>query len=73
MQLPPGQLRGLVEFGHFGCCGALQSDGRADEEAGSACRFTSHSAVNNDMLKELQQLEGDLHRIYKLIKRNDTR
>ena len=41
VQLPPRQLRGLVESGHFGCCGALQdqSDGRADEEAGSACRF----------------------------------
>ena len=35
--------------------------------------FISHSAVNNDMLKELQKLEGDLHRIYKLMKRNDTR
>ena len=41
MQLPPYQLRGLVEFGRFGCCGALQeqSNGRADEEAGSMCRF----------------------------------
>ena len=41
MQLPPRQLRGLVESGHFGCCGALQeqSDGRVDAEAGSACRF----------------------------------
>ena len=40
MQLPPRQLRGLAESGHFGCCGALQeqSDGRADEEAGSVCR-----------------------------------
>ena len=35
--------------------------------------FISHSAVNNDMLKELQKLEEDLHRIYELIKRNDTR
>ena len=33
----------------------------------------SHSAVNNDMLKELQKLEKDLHRIYKLIRRNDAR
>ena len=42
MQLPPRQLRGLVESGHFGWCGMLQeqSDGRAaDAEAGSACRF----------------------------------
>ena len=35
--------------------------------------FISHSAVNNDMLKELQKLEKDLHRIYELIERNDTR
>ena len=33
----------------------------------------SHSAVNNDMLKEFQKLEEDLHRIYELIKRNDTK
>ena len=33
----------------------------------------SHSAVNNGMLKELQKLEEDLDRIYKLIRRNDTR
>lgn len=33
----------------------------------------SHSAVNNDMLKEIQRLEEDLHRIYELIRRNDTR
>ena len=33
----------------------------------------SHSAVNNDMLQELQQLEEDLYRIYELIRRNDTR
>ena len=41
MQLPLRQLRGLVESGHFGCCGVLQeqSDGRADEESGSVCRF----------------------------------
>ena len=40
MQLPPRQLRGLVESGHFGFCGAMQeqSDGRADEEADSVCR-----------------------------------
>ena len=31
----------------------------------------SHSAVNNDMLKELQKLEKDLNRIYELIRRND--
>ena len=39
VQLPPRQLRGLVESGHFGRCGTLQeqSDGRADEKAGSVC------------------------------------
>ena len=41
VQLPPRELRGLVESRHFGCCDAFQeqSDGRADAEAGSACRF----------------------------------
>ena len=34
--------------------------------------YISHPAVNNDMLKELQKLEEDLHCIYELIKRNDT-
>ena len=33
----------------------------------------SHSVVNNDMLKELQKLKEKLHRIYELIRRNDTR
>ena len=33
----------------------------------------NHSTVNNDMLKELQKLEEDLHRIHELISRNDTR
>ena len=33
----------------------------------------SHSAVYNDMLNELQKLEEDLHHIYELIRRNDTR
>ena len=33
----------------------------------------SHSAVNNGMLKKFQKLEEDFHRIYELIKRNDTR
>ena len=33
----------------------------------------NHSAVNNDMLRELQKLEEDLHRIYELIMRNDAR
>ena len=31
----------------------------------------SHSAVNNDMLKELQKLEEDLHRIYGETTRGD--
>ena len=33
----------------------------------------SPSAVNKDILKEPQKLEEDPHRIYELIKRNDTR
>ena len=33
----------------------------------------SRYEVNNDMLKELQKLEEDLHRIYELIKQNDKR
>ena len=34
----------------------------------------SHSAVNNDKLKDIQrQLEEDFHEIYELIRRNDTR
>ena len=33
----------------------------------------SHSTVNNHMLQELQKLEEDLHRLYKLISRNDTK
>ena len=33
----------------------------------------SHSAVNNDKLKEFQRLEDDLHQVYELIRQNDTR
>ena len=34
----------------------------------------SHSAVNNDKLKDTQrQLEEDFHEIYELLRRNDTR
>ena len=33
----------------------------------------SHSAVNNDKLKELQKLEEDFHAVYELIRRNDAR
>ena len=34
----------------------------------------SHSAVNNDKLKDIQrQLEEDFHQIYELLRRNDTR
>ncbi|CAB1106613.1 unnamed protein product [Ectocarpus sp. CCAP 1310/34] len=33
----------------------------------------SHSAVNNDELKELQRLEEGFSRIYELLRRNDTR
>eukprot|EP00904_Undaria_pinnatifida_P000882 jgi/Undpi1/10795/HiC_scaffold_29.g13243.m1 len=33
----------------------------------------SHSAVNNDELKAIQKLQEELHKIYELIRRNDTR
>ena len=33
----------------------------------------SHSAVNNDKLKDIQRLEEDLQLFYDLIRRNDTR
>lgn len=33
----------------------------------------SHSAVNNDELKEIQTLQEDFRKIYELIRRNDTR
>ena len=33
----------------------------------------SHSAVNNNKLKEQSQLEEDFHEIYELLRRNDTR
>ena len=40
VQLPPRQLRSLVEFGHCRVCDGLQeqTDGRAHEEAGSMRR-----------------------------------
>ena len=33
----------------------------------------SHSAVNNDELKAIQKLQEEFHKIYELIRRNDTR
>jgi len=33
----------------------------------------SHSAVNNDELKDIQRLQEEFHIIYELIRRNDTR
>ena len=33
----------------------------------------SHSAINNDKLRELQRMKDDLHQVYELIRRNDTR
>ena len=33
----------------------------------------SHSAVNNDELKEIQKLQDGFSKIYDLIRRNDTR
>ena len=40
VQLPPRQLRGLVESGHCRVCDDLRvlTDGRAHEEAGSMCQ-----------------------------------
>ena len=47
--------------------------GELVKELAACAGVFSHSAVNIDMLKELQKVEEDLHRIYELIKRNDTR
>ena len=33
----------------------------------------SHSAVNNDEVKAIQKLQEEFHKIYELIRRNDTR
>lgn len=33
----------------------------------------SHSAVNNDELKDIQMLHEEFHLVYELIRRNDTR
>jgi len=33
----------------------------------------SHSAVNNDELKDIQKLQEGFHNVYALIRRNDTR
>lgn len=33
----------------------------------------SHSAVNNDKLKDIHRLQEDFHQFYQLIRRNDTR
>lgn len=33
----------------------------------------SHSAVNNDKLKDIQRLQEGFHIFYKLIRRNDAR
>ncbi|CAM9376708.1 unnamed protein product [Ascophyllum nodosum] len=45
--------------------------GELTKKLAACVEVFSHSAVNNDMLKELQKLEEDLHRIYELIRRND--
>ena len=50
-----------------------KATGKLMKKLAARVGFISHSAVNNDMLKELQKLEESLHRVYKLIKRNDTR
>ena len=47
--------------------------GKLIKKLAACVGFISYSAVNNDLLKGLQELEEDLHRIYELNKRNDTR
>ena len=73
MQLPPRQLRGLVESGHLGSAARCKQEamGELMKKLAACVGVFSHSAVKNDMLKELQQLEEDLHRTYELIRRND--
>ena len=77
VQLPPRELRSLVESGHCRVYDDLQeqTDGRAHEEELAACvGVWSHSAVDNDKLKDIQrQLEENFHEIYELLRRNDTR
>ena len=67
MQLPWCQLRGLAAR-----C-KNKSMGELMKKLAACVGVFSHSAVNNDILMELQELEQDLHRIYELIRRNDTR
>ena len=75
VQLPPRQLR-VVEAGHFGCAARCKNKamlGELMQKLRARVGSISHSTVNNDMLKELQKLEEDLHRTYELIKQNDSR
>lgn len=58
----------------------IAGGGRKNKEMGDLMKklaalvgVFSHSAVNNDKLKELQRLEDDCHPVYQLIRRNDTR
>ena len=74
MQLPPRQLCGLAESGHLGSAARCKNKamGEVMKKLAACVSVFSHSAVSNDMLKELK-LEENLHRIYELIRRNDTR
>ena len=47
--------------------------GKLTKKLAACVGVFSHSDVNNDMLMKFQKLEEDLHRIYELIRRNDTR
>ena len=76
MQLPPRQLRGLVESGHCRVCDDLQEQtvGALMKKLAAGVGVRSHSPVNNDKLKDIQrQVEEDFHEVYELIRRNDTR
>ena len=74
MQLPARQLHDLVESGDFGFCDYLQDQAMGDlmKKLAACVGVFSHSAVNNDKLKDIQRLEEDLRRVYGLTRRNDT-
>ena len=76
MQLPPRQLRSLVESGIAGSATTCKKKtmGALMKKLVACVGVWSHSAVNNDKLKDIQiQLEEDFHEIYELLRRNDTR
>ena len=67
--LPPRQLCGLIEaVGIWGAAVRCKNKamGELMKKLAACVGVFSHSAVNNDMLKELQKLQEDLHSIYEL-------